>query len=146
MKLDLKSLKAAKLSETRKKDREVMAGELDALCLKHGVPSRFIREFLGCPSAIAVEINGPHGLSATIDFSGESVQPNIYVVSWHFRFLMTEGDHVIAPGFAPDINPHHKRKATDVCRGFPDLMARMEIRLASMVAGTATQLPRQYER
>lgn len=127
------------LSETRKPDREKMLKYMIRLCERLGVPHEVDRAFLGNKDAVAIGIRGPTGLAATIDFDRHSCQPNTYVISWHMLTDSRFSGVIIRPDFAQDRNEYHKRKATDVCRGFDQLVTLMSHRLQRIADGTATE-------
>lgn len=127
------------LKESRKKDREIMLRAMQRLCEKFGVPYEIDRCFLGRPHAVAIGICGSTGLAATIDFDGRSCQHDVFVVSWHMMTDSRCSDQIIRWDFCFDRNPHHMRKATDVFRGFEQLIRMMSLRLQRIAEGTATE-------
>lgn len=126
------------LKETRKKDREIMLLAMRRLCDKFGIVYNIHHQWLGRKRASAIEIEGSTGLSVTIDFDGDSCQPDVFVVSWHMA-LRRPPNTIIRGDFAGDRNPYHKLKATDVFRGFEQLIRHMSIRLQRIAEGTATK-------
>jgi hypothetical protein len=62
-----------------------------------------------------------------------------YVISWWISTASTFRSLVLHATFAPDCNPYHKRKATDVCYGEEQLLNTLRQRLRSMEEGTATE-------
>ena len=123
------------LTERRKADRDEMAKRIQALAASYGIPTT--RDPDPYPLGeretwvfIKPE-NGPH---LTLDFDGDSWQPDVFVLSWH----MDLGDpRIIAPGFTRSINEHHRRKATDVCEGFTALEATLTARFDCIARGAA---------
>jgi len=130
------------LTETRKKDRKIMIAEVTRLCDKHGVGYTVLQEYPAGPRCDAVSIvDARTALALTLDFDGGSVQPNTFVLAWHFDWKRQKvvGDKFqVVPGFAQGYNEYHFRKATDVCRGFEDLMYTLDRRLCSIAKGEAT--------
>ena len=127
------------LRETKKQDREVMLSAMVRLCERFGINHAVDRCFLGRKRAMAIGIRSPDGLRVTIDFDGESCQPDVFVVSWNMMPATSEPNTVIADDFAQSINQYHFKKATDVCLGFNQLIAVMSERLQRIAAGTATR-------
>lgn len=128
------------LKESRKKDREIMLRAMQRLCEKFGVPYELDREFLGNTRAVAIGIRGPAGLALTIDFDGNSCQSDVFVLSWHMMTDSRFDNNVIKSDFAQSRNEYHKRKATDVFRGFERLIRIMSVRLQRIADGTATEI------
>lgn len=138
MEFDPTSKPASLLSEKRHVDRMEMLQALNELCSQYGIAASLTLNFHGNKRAVAITIEGPHKLTATIDFSGDSGQPDVYVINWHINDLSREKRMIIHPMFCASINQFHRRKATDVCRGFPELYGTIESRLKKMVTGLAT--------
>ena len=129
------------LTEKKKTDRKIMADALVRLCNHYEISCAVHENFLGNSRAIAVQIHGPRGLEATIDFDGDSIQPDTFVVSWHMAFGRSPNNHVISRKFCPEeqINRSHRRKATDVCQGFECLLDTLDLRLRCMARMEATE-------
>lgn len=127
------------VKETRKEDREIMLRAMQRLCEKFGVPYEIDRAFLGSARAVAIGIRGPTGLALTVDFDGNSCQPDVFVLSWHMMTDSRFDNTIIRSDFAQSHNEYHKRKATDVFRGFESLIRVMSIRLQRIADGTATE-------
>ena len=137
------------LSERRKADRKRMLDLMIKLCDELKVPYTIKREpavRLGPDwddRRAKIRITGPTGLSATLDFDGKSWQPDTFVVSWHMDIGPAyDRETIIRADFCEDPearNPFHKRKATDVCRGFDQLIVLMSRRLQRIADGTATE-------
>jgi len=128
------------LSERRKADRKRMLDLMIKLCDELKVPFTIEREL---NRRAEIRITGPTGLSATLDFDGKSCQPDTFVVSWHMDIGPAyDRETIIRADFCEDPaarNPFHKRKATDVCRGFDQLIVLMSRRLQRIADGTATE-------
>jgi hypothetical protein len=120
------------LTEKRAADRLKMAADLIATAQAHGAVAYIDREWPE-PRAIMVNIETPRGLRINIDFDGTSLQPDVFVMSWHIHHT---SDTKLSPAFG-DINPYHRRKATDVAYGFTDLCDRLARSLDMAAAGTA---------
>jgi len=141
MNFDYLALDAENLSVERKKDRLRMLELMGALCDRYGIAHTFTLNYLGNKRCVAITIEGPHKLSTTIAFDGASCQPNVFVVSWYVDDLSREQEWCISSEFgAHDLNSYHRRKATDVSRGFYSLCCMIENRLEKMVAGKAMML------
>lgn len=127
-----------KMSERRAKDRAQMLDIVERLCVHHGVPYSPI----SYPKSreVGFDINGETGLSVRVAFDGESWQPNVYVLSWHMRTSSKEIIRLDFPNRHEDVNPYHRRKATDVCCGFYDLIVTLSVRLKRIADGTATKI------
>lgn len=138
-----KSKKApgGELSETRAADRAEMASQVLQLCRKYSVRAKLEENFLGNKHAVAVRIEDRSGLAATVDFDKTSIQPNVFVVSWHFE---KHNKYEILKSFCGDRNEFHKRKATDVARGFDNLLVILDDRLRKIANGKA--LTSHFER
>lgn len=121
------------LSVSRAKDRETMTAVL--VSLVHGRPDweASCEEFPGRETW--VHFVGPRGLRATIDLDGRSRQQRqgTHVVSWVVR----GGQARLAKGFAQDVNPFHRCKATDICEGWLHLLATLQRRMDAATDGTA---------
>lgn len=123
----------AKLTERRAKDRLEMARQVMALVRSHEF-SCDMDDGMG-PREVWVNIQTIHGLSLTVDFDGDSYQPDTHVLSWHG----VNDPHKLSPSFAPSVNSCHWHKATDVCDGFESLLSTLDTRLKSIRDGRAFQ-------
>ena len=124
------------LTETRKADRAEMARQLEALILDKGATCE-VRPSIWGPRATTVAIETAHRLALSVDFDGDSSQPDTHVLSWHFKH---GGAVKLQAGFAPSVNPFHFRKATDIAHGFDELLSIISQRLDSVNSGAAFQL------
>lgn len=117
------------LTERRKADREKMAAEVSALAISLGAKVEISNPAPLSPRGIWVEIEAPGGLSVTVDFDGQSCQPDVHVISWHMRPARNKAR--LAPCFpGGDVNPFHRQKATYIARGFDELCAHLREVLA----------------
>ena len=134
------------LSETRKADRQKMAEALAAICKEHGVHCEVLNCWQGKDTAWAVKIQADTGLSTTIDFTPDSIQPNIFVLSWHFNSLPDRSDrgYEINPEVFHDYNNYHFRKATDTAHGWENLKSVVTRRVKQIADGTATVKKQMY--
>ncbi len=134
------------LTEARKADRAAMAKALVALAESHGAACTVTPE--GSDSyrkrRAAVTINAPRGLDVTIDFDGESPQPNIFVNAWHMGL---ETDARLALGRFPngDVNPHHQSKCTTVSHSFDALLDHVGIVLTRANTGDLFDLEKEAQ-
>lgn len=127
------------LTEKRQKDRLKMAYEVTKLAEAHGATVER-QDFSGLkPRSIDLLITAARGLSLSLDFDGQSCQPDVFVLSWHFRGVT---DACLADAFG-DLNRHHFRKATDIAHGFDDLMDILARRLAQAESGEAFDAERE---
>jgi hypothetical protein len=115
-----------------------MANELAALCGRHGVRHQVVKERFGTmyPGMISVLIDDERTrLSVGIDFEQDSIQPNVFVLNWHF----SGSDHafIVNKLLFHDYNPFHFMKATDVVHGWDNLKRLMNTRLEQIAAGEA---------
>jgi hypothetical protein len=110
------------LTERRKADRAKMATIIAEIAREYGATAEIKPE--GSTSyrqrRIMVKIVAQRGLCLNLDFDGQSVQPDIHVMSWHFN---TDTDTCLSDKFGVlgSINPYHFRKATYIGEGFKDL-------------------------
>jgi hypothetical protein len=113
------------LSETRRRDRMIMATALESLITQCGAGWQR-REGGTYPGAqcIQLQVNAARGLCVRVSLNGESCQPNIYVLSWH----MQSGSkaQLNQATFGGAVNPYHRQKATYVAFGFADLCAQLK--------------------
>ncbi len=123
------------LSERRKADRERMAADVAALARELGARVEISNPAPLSPRGIWVEIEAPGGLSVTVDFDGQSCQPDVHVVSWHMRPVRNKARLASCfPG--GDVNPFHRQKASYIARGFDELAAHLREVLSMALAGT----------
>jgi len=118
------------LTEKRKADRAQMATAVAMLAASLDAHAE-IEEM--SPREVWINIRARRGLCLTVDFDGQSCQPDIHVVSWH---MASDVDTCFADAFG-DLNPYHFRKATDIARGFDELCAVLTRGLEMARDGTA---------
>jgi len=123
------------LTERRKADREEMARRVIECALAHGASAEINPDHLGA-RAVWVTIRAPRGLCLTLDFDGDSSQPDMHVMSWH---MATDVDTCLSDAFTAvgDINNYHYRKATTVAYGFNHLLNALSRGLALAATGAA---------
>lgn len=125
------------LTETRKADRTEMVQQLKALVLDKGSACEVEPPpSIWGPRAVMLNIETAQGLALSVDFNGDSTQPDIHVLSWHVKHGQ---DIKLQPNFAPSVNSHHFRKATDIAYGFDELLTIIGQRLDSVNSGEAFQ-------
>lgn len=118
------------LSERRKSDRKVMADTVEVLLKRLNVG--YTRE----EEARCIELNIIcNELRVTVDFDGDSKQPDTYVLSWHMHYNSTK--QLNDATFGGDVNRHHKAKATYVAYGFDSLLQQLESGLKMAIDGSA---------
>jgi len=126
------------MTETKKKDRQIMAEELRKLAEEFGIKHYIEFKYLGDTRRVKVELTDPvTSLSVMMTLQGDTPQQNsnTFVLSWHFEEC--NNGWIIDASFTRDINPYHHRKATDVAYGFEHLMHMLRDRLGKIHAGTA---------
>lgn len=125
------------LTETRKADRAEMVRRLEALVLSKGATCEVEPPpSIWGPRAVMVAIEAARGLALSVDFNGDSSQPDTHVLSWHVKLGCNTK---LQAGFAPSVNSCHFRKATDIANGFDELLTIIGARLDSVNSGAAFQ-------
>ena len=125
------------LTETRKADRAEMVRQLEALVLGKGASCEVEPEpAMWGPRSVMANIEAPRGLALSVDFNGDSSQPDTHVLSWHVKHGHATK---LQASFAPSVNPFHFRKATDIAHGFDELLSTISQRLDSVNSGAAFQ-------
>jgi hypothetical protein len=126
------------LSERRKADRAAMlAGVVALLNHLHVDYADVTEELLGmCPRRVAVELRLPRGLCLTVDFDGDSPQPDCHVLSWR---VSTRSSACLSDVFQ-SVNNYHFQKATDIAEGYepPRRTERLSRRPERMTIGGDT--------
>lgn len=124
------------LSETRKADRKVMADAIESMLKR--LQCEYTRlepaDIYPGKHCIMLKIEESE-LRVTVDFDGDSVQPNVYVLSWHMSYESRK--QLNDATFGGSVNPYHKAKAIYVARGFDDLCYQLERGLKMAIDGTA---------
>jgi hypothetical protein len=128
------------LTENKKVDRTKMAKDMEAIITVAG--ATFEREDGNSiePQCIRLNVRAAHGLRVSVEFDGQSCQPNVYVLSWNISHTDARLSHAF-----PNVNPVHYQKSTDVCYGFEHLCFVMKRRLEVAANGTAFSAERQAE-
>jgi hypothetical protein len=126
------------LTERRKADRVAMAAQVAALATAHGFAAEVHPEptFMG-ERCSGVWVDFPHDLSVHVWFDGESPHRpdwDTYVLSW---YTGGEDGWRLAPHAFADVNPYNGCKATDVARGFDNLLYVLGRRFAAIADGSA---------
>ena len=117
------------LTEKRAKDRAFMAAHLAAKLTEAGASVE--RNPDVGPREIELVISVDGGARVRVDFDGESVQPDVFVLGWHI-------DHKSDATFAlcmGDVNPFHHSKVTKVAYGFPALLDLLVADVSKLVSG-----------
>jgi hypothetical protein len=129
------------LSERRKADRKKMMAALEELLNRLGVTYRRTEDELKgmCPHRLSVELDMPRGLQLTVEFDGESPQPDVHVLSWH---VSSQSGACLSEVF-PNVNNFHFQKATDITYGLDHLLSLLELRIESVQDGTAFSIERE---
>lgn len=126
---------SAELTERRKSDRAELASLVIGMAERYGL-SAVVLPRRESEHRSDVSITGPHGLSLTVAFDGNSPHRpawDTHVLSWHG---VGEGWRLRLGKFS-SINPHHGHKATDVTRGSGELITLLERRFAAIADGSA---------
>lgn len=121
-----------KLTERRALDRLRMAELLVEAVNDAGGAARPKESITG--RDIQLKITAPGGAYVYVEFDGESVQPDVYVVTWNID--RERRDVRFAPSFG-QVNNFHGRKATRVARGFIELRKQIVADIESCNLGTA---------
>lgn len=128
-------MKTNLLSERRKADRAKMAEGLVALAREVGARAEIIEM---TPTLVWVAIQAAHGLELTVEFDGQSVQPDVHVLSWH---MASNVDTRFADAFTRagrlTLNTVHFSKATDIAHGYADLCETLRASLELAASGRA---------
>ena len=131
------------LTERRKADRETMMAGVEALLQRLKVPYRHDELNLSiiCPRRVSIELMFPRGLRLTVNFNGDSPQPDVFVLSWH---VSTKSRACLSDIF-DSINNYHFQKATDIATGYERLLWKLESRILAVQDGSAFSLEREKE-
>lgn len=123
------------LSETRKKDRVEIAALVCATLSELKIDHSWTREGFDAayPKAHVITVLAPKGLRVRIEIDGDSCQPNVHVLPWHFD---AKSDTCFSDAFG-NINQFHFRKATLVAEGTDGLLAHLREQLTMAIDGTA---------
>ncbi len=123
------------LTERRKADRAKMAEQVRALAAVYGIdatvaPYPYPESY---PQRLDVTIRTDRGLCLTVDFDGESTQPDVHVLAWH---MATDVDTCLSDAFG-NINPHHFRKLTCSAVGLDNLLTLLARQFELIQSGAA---------
>lgn len=122
-------------TERRKFDRIYMGHTVHTMAKGAGFDSKLTETGRGRQHRVVVEIIATRGLTLVVDFDSQSIQPDIFVLSWHSQ---PYSDFRIAEAFAlGNVNPHHRRKATHVAQGWPELRRILGVAFERIVDGSA---------
>lgn len=129
------------LTERRKADRMAMIVGVEDLLKRLGVQYQRTEAELAeiCPRRLSVELTLPKGLQLTVDFDGDSPQPDCHVLSWH----MSTASSACLSNVFQSVNNYHFQKATDIAEGYAMLLAVLEDRIAAAQDGTAFSIERE---
>lgn len=126
------------LTERKKADRAQMATAVAMLAASLGAAVEIEREGENsiCPRRVMVGIRAARGLCVSVDFDGQSCQPDVHVISWH---MSTDCDTCFADTFerAAGLNRYHFRKATAVAYDFDALLVSLAAGLELAQSGAA---------
>lgn len=132
------------LTERRKSDRAKMADAVADIAREYGATATIEPEGSNSisPRRVMVRIEAQRGLCLNLDFDGQSCQPDIHVLSWHFNH---DTDACLSDRFASfgSLNRFHFRKATHVAYGYTNLIAMLEHCLDLAQGGEAFDLDRE---
>jgi hypothetical protein len=120
------------MSAKRKADRDAMASQVAALAVEFGLTAVHRIEEPGTRRT-SVDLEAPHGLRLTVKFDATLYAPDTYVLNWHG---VHEGTR-LHPGMFGIVNSFHGHKATDVPRGFAQLLRILRERFAVIADGSA---------
>lgn len=132
------------LSEKRKADRQKMAEGVNALIAKykdHGITAETeygVKGGYPNERQVWVKIKTEGGLCLTVDFDGESCQPDVHLLSWYMDF---ESDCEITENFPAEVNKQHRRKATQIAYGYEDLLKELTCAFDCIADKKALYLP-----
>ena len=124
------------LSETRKADRIVMAQSIETLLKRLNVKYERLEPSEGFPGprCIMLRVNA-NDLCVTVDFDGDSSQPDVYVLSWHIDHHSDK--QLNDATFGGSVNKFHKHKATYITHTFEGLCYSLEQGLKKAIDGSA---------
>ena|ERR1700722_135881 len=131
------------LTERRKADRAAMMAGVEDLLKRFAVPYHRTETELAeiMPRRLSLELTLPRGLQLTVDFDGDSPQPDCHVLSWH---ISTASSACLSNVFQ-SVNNYHFQKATDIAEGYAMLLAVLDHRIAAAQDGTAFSEARETD-
>lgn len=127
------------LTEKRKADRFKMIAAIADLAKTLNVSSE-IRisegESTAAPRQTLIHLEDLNGLGIHVDFDGQSIQPDVYVLSWHMTHA---SEKKLSDAFAgyQAVNRFHRRKATQVACGFDNLISDLKSGYEKSASGIA---------
>lgn len=121
------------LSARRKADRGDMAQQVIDLASEYGLTVTAFPEQAGSRRASVSVGSITYGLRVAVKFDGQAADPDIYVLSW---FGVKDGWR-LHPGMFGNVNSFHGHKATDVARGFAQLLRILRERFTVIADGSA---------
>ena len=93
-----------------------------------------------CPRRLAVDLHLARELRLTLDFDGDSPQPDCYLLSWYvMRSSACPAD------IFDSVNLYHYQKATDIIHDYQGLLWLLESRLLAVQNGSAFSLEREKD-
>ncbi len=118
------------LTEKRAADRKAMAQAVIECATANGCAAAIDPLWSRhSPRAIMVRIEAPGGAHVSIEFDGETTQPDVHVWTWN-------SDRRFGAGWGHDaVNPFHRRKASRVSDGLEQLLATLAADCAGLVSG-----------
>lgn len=123
-------------TERRKADREWMAQQIAELARECGAQAEVAPPIYE-PKDLHVNITCARGLCLSVEFEAKSCQPDVYVLSWHFK---ERGEDKLSFLFG-DVNRYHQRKSTEIAHGYHDLRHKLYASLCMVRDGTAFETP-----
>lgn len=121
------------LTEKRAADRKIMMSRVTALLDELKIEYK-PGKYPG-PREVKIDITGPRGLCLSVDFDGDSWQPDVHVLSWHMS--LGSDAQLSDARFGGSVNPHHKHKATYIASGIDDLLSKLRFGLELAISGEA---------
>jgi hypothetical protein len=128
-------MQTTNLREQNAAHRAEMARLIEALALETGATAERCRSSVLCPQETALYLRAARGLCVRVEFDGQSVQPDVYVLSWH---TTRDSDAELNQAtFGGSVNRYHRQKATYVAHGFDELRAHLRSGLELAASGRA---------
>jgi hypothetical protein len=120
------------LSERRARDRAEIARQIVTVAADFGATAE-ICPVMSSGRRVWLRIAAPGGLQATVTLDSDSPQPDVHVIPWH----TLGSDARLSDDFSAHVNPHHRRKATEVAEGTAGLLAHIADKLRMVRDGLA---------
>lgn len=128
------------LTERRAADRLAMANAVETLALSLGAavtrPERFV------PRQVRLAIATPHGCEVSVDFDGDTTQPDVHVITWN----VASNSLYAFSGALGDVNPHHFAKVNRVGYGLDDLLRILARDIPALLDGRGYSAERAAKR